>query len=120
MQQARGRFYVCSSVGLIGADGGEWNTPNLARGLPADRALWQRDDLPDGMPLLELVKEVKPTILLGLSTTHGIFTEEVVRAMDAACDDPPIVFPLSNPTSKSECTAEEAYGWTDGRALFAS
>merc|ERR1719274_66042 len=112
MDQARARFYVCSSVGLIGAgdeNGGDgaYGAPNLARGLPADRALWQRHetDLPDGMPLLEVVKTVRPTILLGLSTTHGIFTEDVVRAMHEACEHAPIVFPLSNPTSKSECTA---------------
>jgi malic enzyme len=69
--------------------------------------------------LLETVKNVKPTILLGTSGTQGTFSREVVEAM-AGINERPIIFPLSNPTSKSECTAEEAITWSQGRALVAT
>lgn len=69
--------------------------------------------------LAQAVQEVKPTALIGVSTTPGLFTEEVVKGV-AANTDRPIIFPLSNPTSKAECTPEQAYAWTDGKALFAA
>ena len=69
--------------------------------------------------LEEIVRAVKPTALIGVSGQPQAFTEPVVRAM-AQINERPVVFSLSNPTSKSECTAEQAYGWTDGRAVFAS
>ena len=62
---------------------------------------------------------IKPTALIGVSTQPSTFTREVVDAM-AALNERPVIFALSNPTSKSECTAVEAYGWTNGRAVFAS
>lgn len=62
---------------------------------------------------------MKPTILLGLSGCGGAFTEEAIREMSKYCETP-IVFPLSNPTSKAECTFQQAVEWTDGRLLFAS
>jgi malate dehydrogenase (oxaloacetate-decarboxylating)(NADP+) len=69
--------------------------------------------------LASAVRALRPTALLGLSTQHGAFTEEVLRAM-AEVNARPVIFALSNPTSKSECTAEEAYRSTGGRAVFAS
>ncbi len=62
---------------------------------------------------------MKPTILIGASGHAHTFTEDVVRTMHQDCERP-IIFALSNPTSKAECTAEEAYNWTDGKAIFAS
>ncbi len=76
-------------------------------------------DLPATLELAEVVKSFKPTILIGVSTTHGLFTEDVVKGV-AANTDRPIIFPLSNPTDKAECTPEQAYAWTDGKALFAA
>ena len=64
------------------------------------------------------VEAFKPSVLIGVSTTGGAFTEEVIKAM-AKTVDRPIIFPLSNPTDKAECTPEQAYTWTDGKALVA-
>jgi len=69
--------------------------------------------------LEETVLNFRPTILIGTSGATGLFTETVVRTM-AALNDRPIVFPLSNPTSKSECSAEQAIRWSDGRAIVAT
>lgn len=69
--------------------------------------------------LAEAVNELKPTCLIGVSGTPQTFTKPVVEAM-AEINRRPVIFALSNPTSKAECTAEQCYGWTEGRALFAS
>lgn len=69
--------------------------------------------------LLETVKALKPTTLIGVSGQPRQFTEEIIKEM-SACNERPIIFALSNPTSKSECTAEEAYRWSHGKAIFAS
>ncbi|XP_073226808.1 NADP-dependent malic enzyme, chloroplastic isoform X2 [Cicer arietinum] len=69
--------------------------------------------------LLDAVNQIKPTVLIGTSGQGKTFTREVVEAM-ASNNEKPIILALSNPTSQSECTAEEAYTWTQGRAIFAS
>ncbi len=72
--------------------------------------------LPD---LLSSVKALAPTAIIGASGQPGIFTPQVLQCM-AEINDRPIIFALSNPTDKSECTARDAYNWTQGRAVFAS
>jgi len=69
--------------------------------------------------LLAAIESFKPTALIGASGRGGLFTQPVLETM-ARLNERPIVFALSNPTSKSECTAEQAYAWTAGRAVFAS
>jgi malate dehydrogenase (oxaloacetate-decarboxylating)(NADP+) len=69
--------------------------------------------------LLTAIKALKPSILIGVSGQPQAFTKPVIEEM-AKLNERPIVFALSNPTSKSECTAEQAYGWSKGRAIFAS
>ncbi len=65
------------------------------------------------------VEVLKPTGIIGVSTVPKLFNQAVIEAM-ARINERPIIFPYSNPTSRSECTAEEAYKWSDGRAIFAS
>jgi malate dehydrogenase (oxaloacetate-decarboxylating)(NADP+) len=68
---------------------------------------------------IEAVKAVRPTGIIGVSTVPKLFTREVIGAM-SEINERPIIFPYSNPTSRSECTAEEAYRWSGGKAVFAS
>lgn len=68
---------------------------------------------------LACVEALKPTAIIGLSGMPRTFTRQVLEAM-ARLNERPIIFSLSNPTSRAECTAEEAYTWTQGRAIFAS
>lgn len=75
--------------------------------------------LPASRDLLSMVKTFKPTVLVGVSTAGGAFTQEVVEAM-AEFNERPVIFALSLPEKNSECTAEQAYQWSDGRALFAA
>ncbi len=68
---------------------------------------------------LAAVEALKPTVIVGVSGKPGLFTQPVLEAM-ARINQRPIVFSLSNPTANTECSAEEAYTWTEGRAVFAS
>jgi malate dehydrogenase (oxaloacetate-decarboxylating)(NADP+) len=68
--------------------------------------------------LVKTIETVKPTILIGYSTTGGAFSQGVVEAM-SKLNERPIIFALSNPTEKAECSAEQAYTWSEGKALFA-
>ena len=76
-------------------------------------------DLPPVDNFLDAINKLKPTAILGLSGQPGSFPREVIETM-AKINKRPIIFALSNPTSKAECTAEEAYRWSKGRAIFAS
>lgn len=88
-----------------------------------------RDDLaPHNLPyahdvpnvrFADSIRQIKPQVLIGATGAPGVFTEEIVRLMGAV-NERPVIFALSNPTSQAECTAQQAYEWTDGRAVFAS
>src|SRR6266436_7238927 len=69
--------------------------------------------------LVKTIETLKPTILIGVSTKGGAFNERVVEAM-SRLNERPIIFALSNPTDKAECSAEQAYTWSKGKALFAA
>jgi malate dehydrogenase (oxaloacetate-decarboxylating)(NADP+) len=87
-----------------------------------DLADFQKPFVQDRAPIstfVEAVKAIKPTGIIGVSAVPKLFTREVIEAM-AEINERPIIFPYSNPTSRSECSAEEAYRWSEGRAIFAS
>ncbi|HET9652091.1 MAG TPA: NAD-dependent malic enzyme, partial [Usitatibacter sp.] len=89
-----------------------------SRGDLAPHKLRYAHDHPECRSFLEAIRQLRPTAIIGLAAVGGTFTPEVLHEM-AALNARPIVFALSNPTSKSECTAREAYEHTGGRALFA-
>jgi len=105
---ARQRNWLVDSKGLVVKD-----RPGLAEHkLPYAHAHAPVDDFPTA------IRALKPTAIIGVAAVGGTFTRAVLESM-AQINQRPIVFALSNPTSKSECTAEEAYRYTAGRALFA-
>jgi malic enzyme len=117
--QARARVAMVDSRGLVSDDRANLEPFKAAFARPRDEVAGYRCNDRARVSLAEAIANFRPTILLGTSGTPGLFTESVVQAM-AAVNDRPIVFPLSNPTSKSECTAEEAVMWSDGRAIVAT
>lgn len=106
---ARQRCWLVDSKGLVVAS---------RTGLAAQKLPYAHDHAQESN-FLAVVKSLRPTAILGLAAVAGAFTAEVMQTM-AEINAQPIIFALSNPTSKAECTAEEAYAATQGRALFAS
>ena len=111
--EARRCFWLVDSKGLVTDDRGDKLAEHKVYFSRPDNKGQQYKSLSD------VVEYVKPTILMGLSTIGGAFTPEILSRM-AELNERPIVFPLSNPSSKSECTFEEAIKHTKGRCLFAS
>jgi malate dehydrogenase (oxaloacetate-decarboxylating)(NADP+) len=107
---ARGRCWFVDTKGLV----------VKGRGDPlAEHKVPYAHDFPFIATLADAVRVLKPTALIGVSGTTSGFTREIVQEM-SAINEKPIIFALSNPTSKAECTAEQAYTWSRGRAIFAS
>ena len=73
----------------------------------------------DQLSFVDAIKAIKPHILIGATGAPGTFTQEVIETM-SAINDRPAIFALSNPTSRAECTAKQAYEWSEGRAIFTS
>ena len=116
--EARARVFMVDRFGLITE-----NQPNL---LDFQRKLAQKADVisdwakvEDVISLLDVVKHAQPTVLIGVSGQPGLFTQEVIEALNANCERP-IVMPLSNPTSRVEAVPSDIIQWTNGQALIAT
>ncbi|SEE51800.1 malate dehydrogenase (oxaloacetate-decarboxylating) [Streptomyces sp. 3213] len=108
--EARSRFWFVDVDGLL---------VDSRDGLSEEQRVYARGDLTESYDLAEVVRRVEPTVLIGLSTAKGAFTEEIVRHMASTCERP-VIFPLSNPTSHSEADPADLARWTDGKALIAT
>jgi len=116
-KEARARFYALDRYGLI-VEGGQGVRPEqepFAR-RRSELSAWQISN-PANIGLSEVVRNAKPTVLIGVSGQPGAFTEEAIRAM-AKNVERPIIFPLSNPVSRCEATPQQLVDWTEGRALI--
>ena len=118
-KEARSRFWLLNSKGLLHSGRKDLTAEQMIYAQPEDRiADWPRTSN-GNVGLADVIGQLDATILIGLSTVAGAFSEKVVREM-ARKVERPIIFPLSNPTSKSEATAESLIGRTEGRALVAT
>mmetsp|Transcript_912 Transcript_912/g.1924 ORF Transcript_912/g.1924 Transcript_912/m.1924 type:complete len:644 (+) Transcript_912:85-2016(+) len=109
-EKAKNCLYIVDQKGIVGKD-------RLDELNDEQREFARDEDY--GHSLHDVVKQCKPTILLGVTAVGGLFTEDLIKEM-ANNVEKPIIFPLSNPTSKSECTAAQAFEWTNGNLIFAS
>lgn len=110
VEEARKKIWLVDSKGLI--------VSSRLESLQHFKKPWAHEHEPI-RGLVDAINAIKPTVLIGTSGVGRQFNKEVVEAM-ATINEKPIILALSNPTSQSECTAEEAYTWSQGRAIFAS
>ncbi len=118
-KEARERIFVLDSNGLLLE--GRTHREDYKFPFSRSRELLQRWGVPaaENVYLSQVIEWARPTVLLGLSGAAGAFTEDIVRAMKQHCPQP-VIFPLSNPTSKAEATPENVIDWTDGTAIVAT
>ena len=116
--EARSRIWLIDRAGLVTDDMEGLPDYQRAYARPAGEAAdWTREHGRIG--LLETVRRVHPTILIGTSTDHGAFTRDVVEAMSAGVERP-IILPLSNPTERIEAMPADVVAWSGGKALVAT
>ncbi len=117
--EARSHFYLVDRVGLL-HDGMSQLLPFQKPFARSEKSLqdWTLEQ-PGVINLIDVVNNAKPTILLGVSGQPNQFTEQIVRTMASYCERP-IVFPLSNPTSREEATPQDILTWSRGQALVAT
>ncbi|AGZ44117.1 NAD-dependent malic enzyme [Actinoplanes friuliensis] len=116
-EQAKDRVWLIDKHGLVVDDMVDLPGYQRAYARAADEVRgWKRTN--GSIDLLTVIEEVKPTILIGTSTVHGAFTEEVVRALCTGVERP-ILLPLSNPTERIEVMPQDAIDWSGGKALVA-
>jgi malate dehydrogenase (oxaloacetate-decarboxylating) len=117
--EARSHFWILDRGGLLHSGRKDLTPDQSGYAQPADRVSgWPRTS--NGhIGLADVIGSIEATILIGLSTVGGAFSESIVREM-ARKVERPIIFPLSNPTDKSEAKADDLIRWTDGRALVAT
>jgi malate dehydrogenase (oxaloacetate-decarboxylating) len=114
-EKARDHFYAVDRYGLVTEKGKDVRPEQLAYARKEQEVKdWKQSN--GEISLLDVVRLAKPSVLIGVSGQPGAFSEEVVREM-AKYTDRPVIFPLSNPTSRSEATAQDLMDWTGGRAL---
>jgi malate dehydrogenase (oxaloacetate-decarboxylating) len=119
-EEATARFWAVDRFGLITRDQEGLRDFQAPYARSSDEVGdWQRDDKVGGISLAEVVRRVRPTVLIGTSGQGGAFTESIVREM-AAHTERPIILPMSNPTRLAEAVPSELLDWTDGRALVAT
>ncbi|MBZ5520684.1 MAG: NAD-dependent malic enzyme [Acidobacteriia bacterium] len=118
-QEARSRFWIVNRNGVLHDGRTDLSSEQRVYAQPASRLAGWPQTANGKSGLADVIAKVDATILIGLSTLGGAFTEPIVREM-ARKVERPIIFPLSNPTTNSEATAEDLIRWTDGRALVAS
>ncbi len=117
--EARARFWLVDKDGLLHAGRADLTPEQRAYAQPAERvAKWPRT-FHGSIGLADVIGQIEATILIGLSTVGGAFTEPIVREM-ARKFERPVIFPLSNPTARSEARPEDLIRWTAGRALVAT
>src|SRR5258707_6443086 len=117
--EARSRFWIVDKDGLLHSGRNDLSSEQRVYARPEiNVAGWPRSSN-GNIGLADVIEKINATTLIGFSTVGGAFSEPIVREM-ARKVERPIIFPLSNPTSKSEATAEDLIRWTDGRALVAS
>jgi malate dehydrogenase (oxaloacetate-decarboxylating) len=118
--EARMRFWLVNSGGLLHSGRTDLSEEQRRYAQSAERVGNFSHTLENGrIGLSDVIHKIDATILIGLSTVPGAFTESIVREMARKCERP-IILPLSNPTSKSEAVPEDLLRWTDGRALIAT
>jgi len=118
--EARSRFWLVDIDGLLHSQRTDLTAEQRIYAQPAERvANFPRTQVGGRIGLADVIKQIDATILIGLSTVSGAFSEPIVREM-ARKSERPIILPLSNPTSKSEAVPEDLLQWTDGRALIAA
>ena len=115
-KEAHDKFVVCTVEGALGAKSKAKKSTNHDNSITHT---WINEEVADGSSLLETVNAFKPHVLLGLSACANAFSEDLIKAM-ASHTERPIIMPMSNPTSKVECTPEQAYKWTNGKAIVAT
>ena len=118
-QEAQSRFWVIDKDGLLHSGRKELTLEQVVYAQPENSVFGWPTTSNGQIGLADVIGRINATILIGLSTVGGAFSEPIVREM-ARKVERPIIFPLSNPTSKSEAKAEDLIRWTDGRALVAS
>lgn len=116
--EGHNQFWVLDKDGLItkSRKGLDPAVARYARGFGPEEV----QDLHEGASLVEVVRKVKPHVLLGLSGVGGIFNEEVLKAMKESDSPRPAIFAMSNPTTKAECTPEDVFKYVGDNAVFAS
>lgn len=119
--EARGRLAMFDTQGLVvsGLHGLAPHKVPFAQKLPPSKPFNPLDLASECPEIVAAIESFRPTALIGVSTRGGLFDQKVIEAM-SRLNDRPIIFALSNPTDHAECSAEQAYAWSNGKALYAA